>query len=283
MNRFRLGLAVILLLLLWAPLYDATPARSEISSLSSRTKPDNPDYRYVEGELTISGALLAYWHTVFVDVEPVTLADADKVETLYLRFYPKPRDSSSMQALAEAVGQDNIDRIFLYRSRTEEPQFDYIVSGYPSDEPAAVEQALEVFPQLPAGFMEHREGYAVQAVSLTLFDIVNYVEGGHRFTYARARDMKPLDEDVELSSIPDLQPETFLGLPWRQEFFVSDEVVVRASPHPDGEVVAQVPASTMGIEKLQTLADGWVRVRLKPEDGSLLEGYLPASQLWIIN
>lgn len=295
MTRARFGLAVLVLLLAgvgsaWSGM--PTPAQaggtSETTSsgapaLSYRTKPDNPDYRYIEGTMTVSGALLAYWETLFLDAEPVTLAEADKQETLYLRFYPAD-DSPAVQDLAEVVPDDSLNRIFLYRSLTEAPQFDDIEAGYDADDTAGIEQALEVFADVPAGFIEAREGYAIQAVTVTLTDMVSYTEGDHRFTYARAEAVAPREDvEIDLGTIEDFHIDTFLGVPWRQEFFVSDAVPLRASPRPDAGVVEELAAGTPGIVKLQTLADGWVRVRLAQDDGSTLEGYLRSSQLWVIN
>lgn len=245
-------------------------------------KSDNPAFRYLNGEIQLSGVLLAYWETLYVEAEPVTLADAEPWQRLQLRFYPD--QSVALSSLASSADVRSLQRIFLYRERLAAPVLDELEMGYTPDEGAVLAEVLAPFKRLPAGFLLHREGYVVQPVQVRLDGLVSFVEGDHRFVYGRLMSAEPIaGSQVDLSALADFQPDTYLGQPWRLTYQLQQQTPLHSAPDHGSRVISEVPAGTSEIEKLHTVSAGWVKVQLSDAQGQTQSGYLPKASLWIIN
>jgi hypothetical protein len=59
------------------------PANSE---LAYKRKTGQDNYFYFDGELALTGIVLAYWQAQYLEAEPTTLEEAEPVREMYLRF-----------------------------------------------------------------------------------------------------------------------------------------------------------------------------------------------------
>lgn len=287
MARFYLCLlaATVVLLGCSAPLAKKA-GEPEKSNLTYKTKPDNENYVYVEGEVVLEGTLLAYWDAQYTEAGSVTLAEAKPKKKMRLRFYPDAISASRLPSFAlSSGGSEKINRIFLYRDRVPGKVFDRFKTGFQPSETDTIKEALAVFDAIPDGFLEYREGYVTQPVSLALQGMVSFVEGNHRFTYAQPQRIEAASTDRhDDSEIPDMQPDTFKGRPWVETFHVAQEVSLKERPSSQSRDVAQLDAGTYGIEKKKTVNEEWVLVEVEANDSeSKLTGYIEASKLRVTN
>ena len=285
----RIAKATGLLVLGWLlaactepPAVQPAPVANEPAELRVHTKPDNPQFHYIDGKVEADGLLLAYWETLYLEAEPVTLTEARPRHRLQLRFYPAP--SERLTRLADYAGVAEVSRIFVYRGRADAPYIDSLHSGYAPTETAALADILAVFDDVPDGFQHYREGYVVQPVRARLQGLISFVEGDHRFVYSRLAVIEPVHAAATARlTVPDFDPATYLSQPWRLLYRVAEPTPLHQGPAQDTAVVTELPAGTQGVEKLATVPGGWVRVQVKDESGQVQAGYVLAGSLWIIN
>jgi len=259
------------------------PASSE---LSYTRKPENPAYFSFTGELALDGIVLAYWDTQYLEEESTTLAEAEPVKTLQLRFYPSADARSEMPSFVLPEGAvTEVKRVFLYRDLEQGENFDHIEWEYQPDEAAVIGDILSIFEDVPDGFLRYREGFVFQPVDIVLEGMVSFIEGDHRFFYAKAQTMESSPHgDDEDQQIPDTRSDTYLGRPWVETFYVEKDIVLREQPTHDSDTVALLEGGTHNIEKVKTVDDEWIRVRVENhEKQELLTGYVEASELMVIN
>ncbi|MCH8500195.1 MAG: SH3 domain-containing protein [Marinobacter sp.] len=285
----RIAKATGLLVLGWLlaactepPAVQPAPVVNEPAVLSVHTKPDNPQFHYIEGTLEADGLLLAYWETLYLEAAPVTLAEARPQQRLQLRFYPAP--SERLTRLAGYAGVAEVSRILVYRGSVDAPYIDSLHTGYAPTETAALADVLAVFDDVPDGFRRYREGYVVQPVRARLQGFIRFVEGDHRFVYSRLSVTETLAGPAAgQTPVPDFNPDTYLGQPWRLLYSVAELTPLRLGPGHDTAVVTELPAGTVTVEKLTTVPGGWVRVQVVDSLGRLQSGYVPEASLWVIN
>jgi hypothetical protein len=175
-------------------------------------------------------------------------------------------------------------RVFLYRDMNPSNPLDTLQAAYGEDEIPQIEKIVGNFAELPIGFMTHREGFALQPARLVLESFVSFIEADHRFLYAMKRTLEPLSiTEYGLEQIPDSDPNVFLGRPWVESFYAPEQLKIRNSPEKDGRIVATFPAGIPNVEKIHTVDEGWVLVRVEDADGEFVTGYVKTSKLLVIN
>lgn len=249
------------------------------SGLIYSRKPENPNFVVFDGEVKLDGLLLAYWELQYPDEGVESLAASEPVRQLMFRFYPAPLHTDRLPALS-ARGSFIAappERIFIYKSRSEDAFIDHFESAYASDEEA--QGLLQVFDALPAGFLETREGKAVQPVSLTLSGLAAFIEGGYTFTFGQVGSVSTLSmTDYSMSVIPDAQPDSYFGQPWIYRLMAPDATKLYSEP--EGDVLVELPAGTSSLSRLAPVEDGWVKVLFQdPESGEATVGYLNAQSI----
>lgn len=264
------------------PVKVALPAGSE---LTYTTKPSQPNYFYFDGEVSLTGIVLAYWHAHYLEAEPTTLDKAKPVREMHLRFYPDTRSQNRLPTFHS--NSDPIirhQRIFLYRySKPDEP-LDILHSAYTVGDMSEIEEIVQDFSELPSNFLTHQEGFTLQPARLLLKDLVSFTEGDHRFLYGIARSLEPLSlTEYGLKQIPDSEPDTFLGKPWLEIFYAPNPLKVHDRPEQNGRVIAELPAGNPAIEKLRTVNQNWVLVRVQLNEKEVVTGYVQKSELMVIN
>lgn len=246
---------------------------------------DNPGAFQFKGQIALTGLLLAYWEAAYTETEPVSLADASPVRTLALRFYP---DSDSVKHLPrfeeDGLVETKIERIFLYRDRERLPGLDHFITDYTPDERRAIRDITQHFEMIPDSFLKHKEGYVLQPARVLLSDIVSFIEGNSRLTFARPLHIEEQSfSDYALGQIPDAQEDAFLGRPWVESFFTTRDTNLRAEPNDNAKIITGIESGSAYIEKIYTEDNTWVRVRVVMEQAPPQEGYMRASELMVIN
>lgn len=254
----------------------------EENELTYDRKEANPDFINFSGEVKQTGLLLAYWELLYMEAGP--LEDSEPVRNLKFRFYP---GSASGQALPSVAFRGDsrkspLDRIFIYHSRSEDSLLDAFVSEFDQSNPKA-RQLLGVFEELPPGFLDNREGKVVQPVTVTLSGLASFVEGGHLFTFGQVTSAEPLPmEDYALELIQDAQPGNYLARPWDYRLWAPDGTALYQEP--DGARLADIPAGTHTLTRLEPVQDGWVKVRYQNgQSGKALIGYIDAREVQPVN
>jgi len=258
------------------------PAGSE---LTYTRKPSDPEAFYFAGDIAVTGMLLAYWEVQYLEAEPVTLAEAEPVRQMYLRFYPDPDSQPRLPAFRSVRG-DKIrpQRVFLYRELESGEPLDTLHAAYEEHETNQIEALIGDFASLPPDFLKHREGFALQPTQLRLEDLTSFVEANHRFLYARARAIEPLSiTEYGLRQITDADPDTFLGRPWVETFYAPEPLTVHQHPTAQSAEVIRLPADTFGISKVRTIDEHWVLVRIEREEGDTVTGYVRTTDLLVVN
>ncbi len=239
------------------------------------------------GKLRLEGILLAYWEAIYRDTGRTTLAETSPERTMYLRFYPDPGSLERLPVFVSPSGRKSTPtRVFLYRERGNESDGDKTLqAGFRPGEREAIDHFIAEFQEVPPGFFEHNEGYALQPVTIVLDELLSVFEGNHRFLYARASKFESLSlTDYALRQIPDSSIDEFLGRPWAETFYVDEPLDLRQEPDADSAIVGRLEAGTAGIEKVSTAKAGWVKVQFRQEEGEQdVSGYVRASQLIVIN
>lgn len=255
------------------------------SELTYKMKPSQPDYFYFDGELVATGIVLAYWQVNYLEAEPTTLDQADPVREMHLRFYPDARSKHLLPEFQISSEQTvRHQRIFLYRARESGESLDTLLSAYEESDMPQVKEIVQNFAELPASFLTHREGFALQPASLVLTDLLSFVEGDHRFLYGRAKSIEQLSmTEYGLKQIPDSDPDSFLGEPWLETFYAPDPLVVRESPDQAGRVIAEFPSGASFITKLRTVDEAWVLVKVSSNEDKAITGYVKMSELMVVN
>lgn len=258
------------------------PAGSE---LTYKIKPSQPDYFYFDGELVATGILLAYWQVNYLEVEPTTLDKAEPDREMHLRFYPDARSQHLLPEFQLSSEQTlRHQRIFLYRTRESGESLDTLLSAYEESEMPQVKKIVGGFAELPASFINHREGFALQPARLVLTDLLSFIEGDHRFLYGKAKSIEPLSmTEYGLKQIPDSDPDSFLGKPWLETFYAPNSLVVREAPDQGGRVIAELPSGASLITKLRTVDETWVLVKVQSNDDKAVTGYVKMSELMVVN
>lgn len=246
---------------------------------------ENPAAFEFKGEIALTGLLLAYWEATYTEIEPVSLAEAEPVRALALRFYP---DSASVQKLPQFEMAGSVamktERIFLYRGVESRPGLDHFITGYTPDEQDAIRDITQHFEEIPDYFFDYKEGYVLQPTRVVLKGIVSFIEGNSRLTFAHPLHIEGQSfSDYALSQIPDAQEDAFLGRPWVESFFIARDATLLAKPRDDATIVSRIASGTAHIEKIHTQDDTWVRVRVVAEGAEAQEGYMRASELMVIN
>lgn len=251
------------------------------SALTFNQSEEAPDQVFFNGQLELRGVLLAYWDAQYPEGGPVD--KAEPVRQMSLRFYP---DAPSRHALPrfESAYDDGepAERVFLYREGSDMSSFR---TDYAADETAAIEGVMAMLDHVPDTFLQHREGYAVQPVTVTLQGLASFVEGNARFLYARAEKIEPVDlSEYLLAQIPDSDPNAYLAVPWLEVFQAGEGAVLRAAPVQDADEVMRLETGRPGIEKIATAADGWLEVRVRDEHGEeLARGFVQTARLVVVN
>lgn len=254
------------------------------SGLSYSRKSENPDFLVFEGEVELKGVLLAYWELLYLEDDIESLTDSEPERLLMFRFYPAPNDIGRLPGLSFRGAADvaTPERIFIYKSRSENRYFDDLDTTYSRSDGEA-ETLLQVFRDLPPGFLNDREGKAIQPVSVTMSGLVALIEAGHLFTYGQLQSVAPLSmSEFGMSVVPDAQPDYYLGQPWVYRLWTQEETKLRGEP--DGEVLAEIPAGATSLSRLSPVEDGWVKVQyLDPEAGTEFIGYIDARSVLPVN
>ncbi|MFL1485933.1 hypothetical protein [Marinobacter sp. LN3S78] len=254
----------------------------EESELTYDRKEANPDFIDFSGEVEQTGLLLAYWELLYMETGP--LEDSEPVRNLKFRFYPGPASEQALPSVAFRGDSQKspLDRIFIYRSRSEDSLLDEFVSEFDQSDSKA-RQLLELFEELPPGFLDNREGKAVQPVAITLSGLASFVEGGHLFTFGQVTSAEPLSmEDYALELIQDAQPDNYLARPWDYRLRAPDATALYQEP--EGARLAGIPAGTHTLTRLEPVQDGWVKVRYQNEQsGKELIGYINAREVQPVN
>lgn len=255
------------------------------SELTCRAKPTQHDYFYFDGEIAATGFFLAYWKALYQESEPTTLDKAVPTREMHLRFYPDARTQKLLPEFQSASRPSvRHERLFLYRSRNGDHSSDQLVSAYGESEMALIERIAHTFSELPANFLDHREGFALQPARIVLKDLVSFIEGDHRFLYGVAAEIEPLSiTEYGLIQIPDSEPDIFLGTPWIETFYAPNPLIVRRLAEQGSPIVAELPAGTSSIEKVHTVDEQWVLIRVKTDKNQVVEGYVQAHDLMIVN
>lgn len=269
---------------------EVTQGRTEVAlphatPLAYEEVAENPEAFQFKGQIALTGLLLAYWEATYTETEPVSLADADPVRVLALRFYP---DAKSVQNLPQfEIGSSaatKIERIFLYRDVEPRSGLDRFITEYTPDEQREIRNITQHFEVIPNSFFEREEGYALQPVRVILSGIVSFIEGNSRLTFAQPVHIEGQSfSDYALDQIPDAQEDAFLGRPWVESFYTARDTKLRAEPRDDAKAIARITSGTAYIEKIHTEDETWVRVRVVTEQAQTQEGYMRASELMIIN
>lgn len=269
---------------------EATQAHTEVAvphttPLAYEKVAEHPGAFRFEGQIALRGLLLAYWEATYTEAEPVSLADADPMRTLALRFYPDAESVKHLPRFEEGgLVETKIERIFLYRDVEPGSGLDHFITEYSPGEQRAIRDITQHFEMISNSFLEHEEGYALQPVRVVLSGIVSFIEGNSRLTFAQPLHIEGQSfSDYALGQIPDAQEDAFLGRPWVESFFTAHDAKLRAEPSDDAKTIAHIASGAAYIEKIHTEDDTWVRVRVVMEQVQPQEGYMRASELMVIN
>ena len=142
---------------------------------------------------------------------------------------------------------------------------------------------LDAFQDLPPGFLESREGKAVQPVTITLAGLSSFVEGGHLFTFGQVASVNPLPMDeYALTLVEDAQPGNYLARPW--EYRLRAPAATALYHEPGGATLTNIPAGTHTLTRLEPVQNGWVKVRYQDEQsGKELTGFVDATEVQPVN
>lgn len=252
------------------------------SELIYDRKEANPDFIDFSGEVEQTGLLLAYWELLYMDAGP--LQDSEPVRNLKFRFYPKPDSKQALPSVAFTSHRQksSVDRIFIYHSRSQDSMLDEFFTEFTLSSSKA-RQLLEVFEDLPQGFLDNREGKVLQPVIVSLSGLASFVEGGHLFTFGQLTSVEPLPmEDYALGLIQDAQPGNYLSRPWDYRLRAPEATALHQSPK--GPKLTKIPAGTHTLTRLEPVQDGWVKVRYQNEQsGKELTGYMDAREVQPVN
>lgn len=255
------------------------------SDLTYTRKPHQEGYVYFDGKLELTGVVLAYWQAHYLEETPTTLAQTNPIREMHLRFYPDARSQDLLPAFKSTPELEvRPSRIFLYRSLEPEAPLDSLHSAYAENEIAKVKAIVQDFSTLPAGFLEYKEGFAVQPAQVVVEDLVSFIEADHRFLYARAQVIEPLPvAPPEMRELPDSDSTSYLGRPWVESFYAPGPLTVRDTPAREGRVIAQLPEGAALVEKVRTVDVNWVLVRVQPEEGDTVTGFVQPADLLVVN
>lgn len=253
------------------------------SELHADPTGQDPEHVRFDGEVKVSGLLLAYWAHIYPDDEGLTLMNAHPQRLLRFRFYPDSgRDDLLPRVVFRGVGEASPPwRIFVYKPASEEESLGFETS-FRADDPEAI-RLMAAFDQLPQDFVAHQQGKALQPVSVTLTGLSVILEASHIFTFGQLQSVKPL-ETVSLATeqIPDFQRDTYLGQPWIDRIWNPQSTWLHDAP--SGKQIMAVPAGTPTIERLAPVQDGWVRVSVpEVESGQPVSGYVRAEHVAPVN
>lgn len=254
----------------------------EIGELTFGRKEANPDFIDFSGEVEQTGLLLAYWELLYMETAP--LEDSEPVRNLKFRFYPGPDSERFLPSVAFTSRSENssLERIFIYHSRSQDSLLDEFFSEFDQSDSKA-KQLLDVFEDMPSGFLENQEGKAVQPVTITLSGLASFVEGGHLFTFGQVTSVKSLSmEDYALTLIQDVQSGDYLARPWDYRLQAPDATALYQEP--EGARLTAISVGTHTLLRLEPVQDGWVKVRYKDEQsGKELTGYMDAREVQPVN